>query len=206
LGAAIVVALGLQSIAVAQVGSAASPQQMDSGVAQAARAVNPIVRQAWQSFLKLAAKPNAIVTVDDLESAFGQKAVDQGDYYRIQGLPITLLVNDDRVTRAAYPNRSARLVSFDFSGSVVAGTCIRRDQVISNLLATGWMLHSHSPGEPSQGDAREVAPPDSPYGSYILLKGDQGVIRLGYSERSNCATTLTMESDKLMFDRLSGTK
>lgn len=203
---AIIVAIGSPSIALAQVESAASPQQVDLGAGHAERATNPAAQRAWQSFLKLAAKPNAVVTVDDLEGAFGQKAVDQGGYYRIQGVPITLLVNDDRVARVAYASRTANFVYFDFPGSVVAESCIRRDQAISDLLATGWALHSPALAEPSQGDIREAAPPDSPYSSDILLKGDQGVIRLGYSEKSNCATTLTMASDKLMFDRLSGTK
>ena len=204
--AAIFVAIGLQSIALAQVESAASPQHVDSGSGHAVRVADPAARHDWQSFLKLAAKPNAIVTVNDLENAFGRKTDDQGDYHRIQGVLITLMVNSDRFARAVYPNRPTNFVSFDFTGSAIAETCIRRDQVISNLLAAGWLLHAHSSGESPQGDIREVPPSDSPFGSHILLKGDQGVIHLGYSEKSNCATTLTMESDKLTFDRLSGIK
>lgn len=201
---AIFAAIGSQSIALAQVESAASSQQVKSGVGQAGLTAIPAALHAWQGFLKLAAKPDAVVTVDDLEGAFGKRAVDQGDYHRIPGIPIALLVNHDRVNRADHQNRSTVFVSFDFIDSLMIDRCIRSAQAISDLLAIGWTLHSHTPGEPPQGDIREAPPSDSPYGSYLLLKGDQGIIHLGYSERTSCATTLTMASDGLDLDRLSG--
>jgi len=202
---AIAVAVGLQSTALAQVGSAAVPAQTVSGAGSPELAAILGAKHVWQSFLKLASKPNAIVTVDDFESAFGQQVLHQGDYYRMQGF-VALRLNNDRFARAAYPNRSTNFVSFDFPGSSEAKTCISRSQAISDLKMTGWLVHFHSSGAPPQGDLKEALPPDSPYGSYTLIKGDQGVILLGYSERTSCATTLTMESDKLVFDRVSGTQ
>jgi len=153
----------------------------------------------WQSFLKLAVRPNAIVTVEDLESAFGQKASHQGDYYRIQDF-VTLEPNNDRFARTAYPNRASNFISFDFLPGLNE-TCISRGQVINDLQVAGWGLHAHSPGS-IRGDIKEVMPLDMPYGSYTFLKGDQGVLRLGYSEKTNCAMKVTIESDKLEFDRI----
>lgn len=154
----------------------------------------------WQSFLKLAGKPNAIVTVKDLESAFGQKAVHQGDYYRIQGF-VTLAINNDRFARKTYPDRPSNFVSFEFP-SESGETCITRSQVIRDLQMVGWVLHAHSQAGPIRGDIKEIMPSDMPYGSYTFMKGDQGVFLLGYSEKTNCAMKVTMESDRIEFERI----
>jgi len=203
---AIAVAVGLQAVAQAQVSAAATPTQVASGAGSAERATSPTAKDAWQRFLKLAANPNGIVTVDDLESAFGQKATHQSDYYRVHGFDVSLKLDSNRTARAAYPNRPTNFVSFDFPGSLISETCVSRGQALRDLQAVGWQVHSHSAGLPPQGDIQEPLPSDSPHGSYIFIKGDQGVIELGYSERTSCATTLTMESDKLIFDRVSGTQ
>jgi hypothetical protein len=155
----------------------------------------------WKSFLKLAAKPNGIVTVKDLEGAFGQKAVYQKkvglyDSYSIKDF-ITLFTNDDQFAKKQHPELTFNEVSFRFLGKYQE-TCITRDQAISDLQKFGWALRAHSPVE---GNFREMMPADMKVGSDMLTKGDQGVLRLIFSI-TNCATTIVMQSNKLAFDKV----
>lgn len=164
-------------------------------------------RQHWHDFLKLAAKPDAVVTLKEFEGAFGQKAVHRGDvsfydFYGIQGF-VTLDLHGDRAARKAYPRRVSNLVTFDFLGALMTETCITRDQVLGDLQKVGWELRMDSPAKSIQGDIKEIYPADMPYGSYTLVKGTQGVLLFTYSSKTNCAKKVTMQSDKLEFDRVN---
>jgi hypothetical protein len=164
-------------------------------------------RRHWQSFLKLASKPNAIVTVNDLESAFGQKALHREqvgfyNYYRIQDV-VTLTPISDQVLQPDHLSRMSSLIVFDFLAGHDPETCIASGQVIRDLQRAGWVLKTHTPGAAAQGDVKEIMPSDAPYGSYSFVKGDQGVLSFGYSEKTTCATSLRMESNKLKFDQIN---
>lgn len=205
----IVIAAMGQQIAQAQNAVLVAPASARTTAAVLRDSLGLSDQRNWQSFLKLAAKPNAIVTDKDLESAFEQKAVHQeqaGSYnfYRIQDI-VTLDSNGDRFARARYPNRTSNFISFHFFDGRNAETCITRYRAISDLQRAGWVLRIHSPAVSIQGDIREVMPPDMGYASYTFIKGDQGIAILGYLEKTNCAVKLTMESDKLEFDRITHT-
>jgi hypothetical protein len=202
LGTAIALTVGMQSFALAQISSATTSVRTKPANGSTKRTAGAEAAYVWERFLKLAAEPNAIVTIGELESAFGTKATHDGDFYRIHDF-VALKPDSDRVAQSAYPNRFTSLVSLDFPGSLMGETCIRRNQALDDLKTVGWNVHSHSPGQSPQGDIREALPSDSPYGSYTLIKGDQGVIRLAYSESTGCATKLIMYADKVEFDRVS---
>ncbi|WP_266171401.1 hypothetical protein [Dyella subtropica] len=197
--ATIVIAATGQSIARAQGAPVIAPAAASTAAAPLDDSLPLSDQRHWEGFLKLAAKPNAVVTVKDLEDAFGQKAVylkKNGlyDSYSIKDF-VTLLPSEDRFAKERYPERASNYVSFGFLGRHNK-MCITRDQVISDLLNFGWILHAHSPAE---GDLTEDMPDDMKVGSDIFLKADQGVLRLIYSI-TNCATTAIMQSNKLAFD------
>ena len=165
-------------------------------------------QRRWQIFLKVIDNPDAVVTVEELENAFGQKAVykewsvgdQKAQEYRIP-YAVTFNPDDDRFARARYPNRPTYRVSFGFSGEQNFETCIKSDRVLSDLKEAGWVLRIHEPA--IGGNVTEVMPPGAPYGSYHFTKGEQGVIYYIYSEPTACAGSVIMESDKLEFDRFS---
>jgi hypothetical protein len=203
----IAIAVAWNSMARAQNGSAIASA---SASTVSAITIDPSAvsdQRNWQSFQKLAVKPNAIVTVRDLENAFGQKATHQEkagfyNFYSIRNI-VMLDSNGDQLARARYPSRASNFVFFHFFDSRNAETCITRDQAISELQKAGWVLRIHTLPAPIQGDIREVMPPDMGYATYTFTKGDEGVAILGYLEKTNCAGKLTMEADKLEFDRVT---
>jgi hypothetical protein len=190
--------------------------QGNSAAASASSGVAPIVtsdssvliaHHHWQGFLELAALANGTVGVKDLEHAFGLKATYQSglgshDFYKIQDF-VTLSLHGDQAALSAYPNRASTLVIFDLPDARDPRACITPSQAINDVQSAGWRLRKRSPAEPSRGDVKEIMPVDAPYGSYVFTKGDQGVLLLSYSGKTNCAKKAIMSSDKLEFNRIN---
>ncbi|WP_266171400.1 hypothetical protein [Dyella subtropica] len=169
----------------------------------------------WQSFLKLAAKPNAVVTVEDLEGAFQEKSVHRKnpgfpDSYKIQNF-VEIAFGSNRLGLTLhYPERGSNFTFYEFlpprpndNPWIDTKPCIAHEQAMRDLQRAGWVLHTHSPGEPIHGDIREQIPPGMPLGWYTLIKGDQGVLTLVYSEPTHCADRIIMQSDKFEFNRVT---
>jgi hypothetical protein len=160
----------------------------------------------WQSLLKLAAKPDAVVTVKDLEDTYQQKAVHREqvgffNYYSIKDF-VTLFPDGDKFSRKRYPNRASVFISFYFFSGNNAKTCVTHTQAVHDLQEVGWRLHSHSPGKPIQGNIKEAIFSSATNASDTFLKDDQGIIIISYPESTGCIGSLRMEADKLEFDRI----
>jgi hypothetical protein len=202
-----IAALGIPSIKAQNVSRSPQLPAGASSAADSSRAV--IINERWRNFLKLAAQPNGAVDLREFENAFGQKSVFHGNlgsynFNSIQGfVTLNLRSQNSRITSS---NQISTLVIFDFTDSLNPAICISSDQARRDVLSAGWVLRSHFLAGSNYGDIREAIPADAPYGLYTFAKDDQGTLLLGYSEKTNCATKVTMNSDKRKFDQINHAK
>ncbi|RUL67103.1 hypothetical protein EKH79_00410 [Dyella dinghuensis] len=164
-------------------------------------------KEIWRGFLKLALQANGTVTVRDFESAFGKRPLYHGgkgrfSYYSIENF--ATLNPDIQDAQATHHEQQSSFITVDLSHSLNRAACISSDTALNDLRSAGWILRNHFPKGPEVMDVREVMPPDAPYGTYTLTKGDRGSLTLGYSLRTNCAGKVTMESSKTAFDQAKG--
>lgn len=205
--AMIAIAVAGQLLARAQNASLTIPAPIST--AASAPGDSPAVndQQHWHGFLKLAAKPDAVVTAKDLEEAYGQKPAHRQqagfyNYYSIKDF-VTLFPDGDEAARKRYPNQSSIFASFYFFGGNNPETCITRAQAIRELQRIGWRLYAHSSAKLVQGDIKEVKLSNTTPASDTLLKGDKGIVYLSYPEKTECIGSVRMKANKLEFDQIT---
>lgn len=204
---AIAIAVVGQSSARSQNASSVTPTPAGDTVVASSNSLAVNDQRHWKSFLKLAAKPDAIVTANDLEDAYGQKPIrrEQAGFYNYYSIKdfVTLFPDGDETARKRYPNRPSVFDSFYCFDGNDPKTCITRAKAIRDLKRIGWMLYTHSPAKPIQGDIKEVMLSNMTSASDTLLNGDLGIVLLSYPEKTQCIGSVRMKANKLEFDQIT---
>ncbi|MBB6244859.1 hypothetical protein [Rhodanobacter sp. MP1X3] len=164
--------------------------------------LEPIDQRNWRSFLKLAAKPNAMITPEDVESAFEQKVIhnERTDEYDIRGV-LKYFESETPRFRNPHPDRKRIGIIFIFQDKDFFNRCPSRSQFVSDLRMAGWTLLHHA----QERDVPDGI--DNNHSTFHLpardtfLKGDQGIIHLTYP--NGCPDVAHMDADKLEFDRIT---
>lgn len=152
----------------------------------------------WQDFLKLAAKPNAMVTTRDVESAFGQRMVPDSRT-SAYGIPdaIGYFEHETPRFRRLYPGRKQLFIGLVLHDTDPQ-TCLSETQVATDLQKAGWTPRSHEPDRNVVGVDKlrlHLSAEDT------FLKGDQGILDLIYPK--GCAYFPALQANKLEFDQIT---
>jgi hypothetical protein len=156
----------------------------------------------WQNFLKLAAKPNAVVTLEDIKKSFNESMVSttmSGSYE----IPNVLKYHASVPERLheLFPDRKQVHVDLYFHDKNPR-TCLTKESLVSDLKGAGWKPLFTRPEIIQPG--LDGGPPVHYPPETVFLKGDQGVFSIAYT--SNCPESVSMDANKLYFDLLTHKK
>jgi hypothetical protein len=154
-------------------------------------------KRHWQSFLELAAMPNAEVTLEDLKRAFPGEVITStlpGVYEIPHVLRYSVSVSPR--LQHLYPGRKQINISLDFQNAE-STTCKSKEQLVSDLQKAGWKIYSDLPERVEGGvDGMQLNLPSEA----DMQKGDQGVLKLVYS--NGCPSHVFLQVDKIRFDEI----
>ena len=163
-------------------------------------------RRHWEDFLKLADKPNAVFTLQDVEAAFGGKLV-TGEpkyiaYYKL-GSFLRYQAVDDPSYSAKYPGRGKDSITL-LLREKDARTCLPRSKITRDLQKAGWKFLTHNAAAPGFGSPRNcpknglcpaMTPPVPANDDFT--KGDQGILYVYYL--ADCPSEILMRADRDVF-------
>ncbi|WP_266171402.1 hypothetical protein [Dyella subtropica] len=194
----VIAAMG-QSIARAQSAPVVAAAPASSAAALPGDSLALSDQRHWQSFLKLAARPNAVVTLEDIKRSFRDETVSTtspGQY----GMPNALayVVSIPERLRELFPGRKQIHLDFYFHDKDLR-TCLTKEELVSDLNRAQWrQLFAHpefvQPGV-------DGGPPINYPAQTIFLKGDQGVISIAYA--GGCPESASLDANKIYFDLLT---
>ncbi|RUL73703.1 hypothetical protein [Dyella choica] len=200
--AALAVAVVGQSIVQAQ---SASPDTLISANAatDVSRDSSALAdKRSWQSFLKLAGQPNAVVTLEDIKRSFHGRIVPttMTGRYEIPGVLLYFVYVPERL-HELFPDRKQMHVEVHFHDKD-SHTCLTKEEMLGDLNKAQWKLFTSIPASVQPGlDGGPLVhyPPQT-----IFLKGDQGVLSIAYVD--GCPENASMEANKIYFDMLTNKK
>lgn len=148
----------------------------------------------WHDFLKLAAKPNAFITLDDVEAAFGEKLIFMSGRYML-GESIMNSVIYSTQNRPQHHQSRTDDIQVKFMDKD-RRTCLPKSTITAGLRKTGWKFVTRVPGTPAQIRCSDLCmggmPPRDEF-----LKGDQGVASVSYV--GGCPTEVEVAADRERF-------
>lgn len=157
-------------------------------------------RRHWENFLKLANKPNGLVTLQEVEAAFGEKLANHNTYifYKL-GTFLTYQAGGFPLYRAKYPKRNTSSVSLFFQDQNTK-TCLTPSKIADDLRHAGWKFGNSLAAFPGSGPPRGchngLCPtplPSVPPTDYFK-KGDQGILFVAYPTK--CPGQVSMQTDR----------
>lgn len=159
-------------------------------------------RRHWEDFLKLADKPNGLVTLQDVEVAFGEKLIcGKPSYANFYELGAFLRYQEGvfPLYRAKYPDRKTSSVTLLLKNQNTK-TCLTRHKITNDLQNAGWKFGNQLAGSPGSGPPRgchnSLCPtplPRVPPTDYFK-KGDQGILYVAYPTK--CPGEVSMQTDR----------
>lgn len=198
--AAIAIIVVDQSIAQAQSGSAAHPASMSTSGSSSGNAKVWGDQSHWRSFLEIAAKPEAAVTLEDVKKAFGSEKI-LSPLQNVYEIPHVLHYNASVTPRFhdKYPGRSQIYITLYFHDGNLS-TCPSKEQMLGDLHAAGWAAYRNLPERTESGvdGIRLYLNSEADF-----LKADQGVLKLIYE--NGCPDQVFMQVDKIEYDEIKQT-
>ena len=159
-------------------------------------------RRHWEDFLKLADKPNGLVTLQDVEVAFGEKLIyGKPSYANFYELGTFLRYQEGvfPLYRAKHPKRKTSSVTL-FLQDQNTKTCMTPSKIAGDLQHAGWKFGNSLAAFPGSGPPRGchngLCPtplPSVPPTDYFK-KGDQGILFVAYPTK--CPGQVSMQTDR----------
>jgi len=180
-------------------GSPAAPPSASTSATASESSLAAEDGRHWQNFLKLAAKPNGLVTQQDVDAAFGEKLVygtqQFPDYGYKLGHFLRYFPSGNPLYLAKFPERKLSSTNLTFQDKDPK-TCLTESKITHDLQKAGWKFSSHEPGRrmpPTDGGTGNsfvgYAPPND-----IFQKGERGVVFVQYPTK--CPSDLSMHTDR----------
>ncbi|WP_199100932.1 hypothetical protein [Dyella sp. ASV21] len=187
-----------QPRACAQSGNSPPPAPTDDNSAASTPLLVISDQIHWQAVLKVAAKPNAMITIDDIKDSFQErtfKKVALG-HYEIPGV-LQYSVSDPERLREQFPDRKQIHIEVYFRDRDPR-TCLAKERLAHDLTGAGWNKLFARPELTQPG--LDGGPPTHHLPEEIFVKEDQGVFSITYE--NDCPQNVAIDANKIYFDLL----